>query len=473
MNKVFVIAVREFKAAVLTKAFIISVAIMPLLMGGSVLVQAFLRGKTGPSEKTYAVIDRTGGQVFERLKKAVAKRNKFDVIDPDTKQRTDPDFKLEKVTPAEDKEKQRYELSERVRNGELNGFMEIGKEVLKPLSKEEAEELRKARADARRKGSMSYGQKLGDDKILRFYTSNTIATEFSSWAMGRLNLEIALLRQGVSAEVLEKLETTLGPGEEGNARMSEVPMVVSEPLIKNPLSGQIEEPKEVNYVASLLVPIIITMMMFTLVMVGASPLMQGVVEEKSQRIAEVLLASVRPFELMLGKLLGTVAVSVVLMLVYLGGGWWTAVYFGYGEYIQPGMVVWFVVFQILAVLMYGSVFISVGAACTDIKETQAMLMPVMIIICIPLFVLRNVIQEPQSDFAMMMSLIPPATPMLMTSRMAVYQGIPFWQPMVGVLLVLVTTIVFVYVASRIFRVGLLAQGKGASFAQIIRWIIRG
>ena len=102
-----------------------------------------------------------------------------------------------------------------------------------------------------------------------------------------------------------------------------------------------------------------------------------------------------------------------------------------------------------------------------------MLMPVMIIICIPLFVLRNVIQEPQSDFAMMMSLIPPATPMLMTSRMAVYQGIPFWQPMVGVLLVLVTTIVFVYVASRIFRVGLLAQGKGASFAQIIRWIIRG
>jgi ABC-2 type transport system permease protein len=463
MYKVRVVAVREFKAVVLTKAFIISLAVMPLLMSGSMLARAILSNQTAPDEKAYAIVDHTGGEMFRRLEKAVEKRNKRDIIDPETGERTDPIFKLVKVVPAADVKRQRFELSEQVRKGELRGFVEIGAKLPEKLSKEEADLLRKARAKAG-KDSISYGSELGDDKIVRYFAINKIDSDFPRWLIVRLNMEINFMRRGITAEP---------PSLENAAQFTEVPIVISSPLIANPLTGQIEEPKEVSIVASILMPVILVMMVFLLVMVGCSPLMQGVVEEKSQRIAEVLLASLTPFELMLGKLLGSVAVSVVLMLVYLGGGWWCAWYFGYGDYVQPGIVVWYVAFQILAILMYGALFIGVGAACTDIKETQALLMPIVALLCVPMFVLLQVIQEPDGTFATVISLIPPATPMHMVARLAVSPGIPPWQPLLGMLLVLITTVLFVFAASRVFRVGLLAQGKGASYVQIIKWIFRG
>src|SRR5262249_19010360 len=116
----------------------------------------------------------------------------------------------------------------------------------------------------------------------------------------------------------------------------------------------------------------------------------------------------------------------------------------------------------------------IGAACTDMKETQSLLMPVMILACFPMFFMGNVIQEPNSSFALGVSLFPFATPMLMVARMAVPpQNIPLWQPVVGVALVLATILLCVYAAGRIFRVGILMQGKGAKFSDLIRWVIRG
>src|SRR5207248_2749845 len=83
----------------------------------------------------------------------------------------------------------------------------------------------------------------------------------------------------------------------------------------------------------------------------AAALMQGVVEEKMQRIAEVLLGSVQPFGLMLGKLIGTVGVSLTLAAVYLGSGYSAAQQYGFADYLSVEVLVWFIVFQILGVLM--------------------------------------------------------------------------------------------------------------------------
>jgi ABC-2 type transport system permease protein len=148
-------------------------------------------------------------------------------------------------------------------------------------------------------------------------------------------------------------------------------------------------------------------------------------------------------------------------------------HYGYGEYLSTQTIVWFLVFQVLALFLYGSMYAAVGAACTDLKEAQAMLMPVTLLIMIPLFVWVNVIKEPTSTFATGMSLFPLATPMLMVGRLAVPPGIPLWQPILGVVLVVATTVLCVYAAGRIFRVGLLLQGKGARFSDMLRWVIRG
>jgi ABC-2 type transport system permease protein len=176
---------------------------------------------------------------------------------------------------------------------------------------------------------------------------------------------------------------------------------------------------------------------------------------------------------MMGKLIGMAGVSLTIALVYLAGAYWAAYYFGILEYISIGLLLWFVVFQVLTTLMYGSLFIAIGAACTDMKETQNLMWPVLIMACIPMFALGNVIQEPNSVAMTALSFFPFATPTLMVARLAVPPGLPPWQPVLGVVIVILTTLACVWAAGRIFRVGLLMQGKGAHFGEIVRWVFKG
>jgi ABC-2 type transport system permease protein len=238
-------------------------------------------------------------------------------------------------------------------------------------------------------------------------------------------------------------------------------------------TGEIQDAQRTNKAASLLIPMAIMMLMFMVVMVGAQPLMQGVLEEKMQRIAEVLLGSVSPFQLMAGKLLGVVGVSLTLVTLYLVAGVFSAEYAGYGDLVPRHLVWWFIVYQILAVFLFGAMFSAVGAACSDLKEAQSAFMPVWIVACIPLFVWITVVREPMSTFSLVISLFPPATPMLMLVRQAAAPTLPIWQPLLGVGLTLATTILCVFAAGRIFRVGLLMQGKGANLRQMVRWALRG
>jgi ABC-type Na+ efflux pump permease subunit len=242
---------------------------------------------------------------------------------------------------------------------------------------------------------------------------------------------------------------------------------------KNARTGDLEPAAAEDRVTAVLVPALMMALMFMMVIIGASPLLQSVVEEKTLRIAEVLLGSVTPWQLMLGKLLGTVGVSLTLGLVYLAGGLWAATHFGFSERISSGMLGFFLAFQVLAVLMYGSIFIAIGAACSDLRETQSMLLPVMFVLVLPMFVLGYVIQFPNSPIATALSFFPTATPMMMTIRQGIPPGIPLWQSLVGMAVVILTTVVFVWAAGRIFRVGILMQGKGARIGEMLRWVVRG
>jgi ABC-2 type transport system permease protein len=187
----------------------------------------------------------------------------------------------------------------------------------------------------------------------------------------------------------------------------------------------------------------------------------------------VLLGSVRPFPLMLGKLLGMIGVSLTVIVIYLVAGYWAAQHYGYLDYLTPQVLGWFVVYQLLAVLMYGSVFIAIGAACSDWKETQTLMLPVALIICLPLFVIRSVIEEPNSGWITAFSFFPPATPLLMVARVAVPPGVPLWQLLAGVGTVLLCTLACVYAAGRIFRVGILMQGKAANLSELVAWVFQG
>jgi len=127
----------------------------------------------------------------------------------------------------------------------------------------------------------------------------------------------------------------------------------------------------------------------------------------------------------------------------------------------------------MAILMFGSFFSAIGAACSDLKEAQSAFLPVWLIVCVPMFMLGPILEEPTSTFATVVSLIPLFTPIVMVIRLAAVPVIPIWQPMLGVVLTLAMTALAVFASGRIFRVGLLMQGKGASFRDMLRWAVRG
>jgi ABC-2 type transport system permease protein len=455
MRKMLTIARREYNAAVRTKAFLISLFLMPLLMGGGFLVQLVLQDQVDIQEKRFAVVDRTDGeQLLETLSAAAAGRNTEQIFDPATGYQNKPAFVIEKVSASADTpdaiEQQRFDLSQRVRRGEIFGFLDIGNQVFEYSSGPAG-------------NTASPVDELRDQTQIRYQSNSPTYNEFQNWARPILEHAIQESRfrdAGLSSPLVRSV-------------LQPVALVTKGLSEKDVATGEIQEAKDENAAASILAPAALMMLMFMLLFVGGTPALQGVVEEKMQRIAEMVLGSVRPFELMMGKLLGLMAVSLTLATLYLGGAYALAHHYDFDGLIPLRVLSWFIVFLIVGVVMYGALFIAVGAACSDLRDTQTMLWPVMLLAMVPLFVWINVAREPTSTFASVASLIPTATPMLMILRVAVPPGVGWWEPTLGLALMLFTTVVFVYAAGRVFRVGLLMQGKGASLRDLARWIVQG
>lgn len=456
MRKILTIAAREYNAAVRTKSFLVMLVLMPIMMASGGMVSYVTRTLKDTGEMNFAVIDRTPGEkIYPFLDLAVKKRNELSVRDEDTGKQTQPIFVLERVAPSSSDpqaiRQQRYELSQRVHKGELYGFLEIGSDVL--------EFTKSLPTDA----ALRPPKDPSDKNILRYQSSNLNDGVFFRWAERVVNAAIHTQRSVGAGLTLEQILGVLQP----------VPLLTKGLNKRNPETGAIEEPTVEGRVAHFVVPVAIMSLMFMITLIGVQPLMQGVVEEKMQRIAEVLLGSVRPFELMMGKLLGMTGVSLTIACIYLAGAYYLIYRNGWQEHVPVHLIAWFAVFQVLAMLMYGALFIAIGAAASDTKETQTLGIPVMFLVVMPMFFLMPIVEKPNSGFALALSLFPPATPMIMITRLAVPPGVPLWQPLLGVCGSLAATTFCVWAAGRIFRVGLLLQGKGVRFGDLFRWVLAG
>jgi ABC-2 type transport system permease protein len=465
MRKVLVVAAREYSAAVRTKSFVIGIVLMPALMSAGFVAQALLKDQVDLRPKHFAVIDRTPGQTFYPVLEAAARLRNDAPTEPGGARAQTP-FLLEAapISPGTDVDELRLALSERVKAGELTGFLEIGPEVLDPPPGA-ALTLMVRRPRSGREDDDDRPQDVPglQPHALRYQTNRPSYLDFAQWAEATVSATVLARRAQQKGIAVADLVTVVQP----------VPLLNKGLTTRDPATGAIREGEDQSPVVAVLLPGGLVVLMFMVVFIGAAPMLQGVIEEKMQRIAEVLLGSVQPFQLMMGKLIGMAGVSLTLAAVYLGGAYWAVHHFGYAEYLSPPIIAWFLVFQVLAVFLFGSIYAAVGAACTDMKEAQAMLTPVTLVTMLPLFVWFNVVKEPTSAFATLASFFPPATPMLMVARQAIPPGIPLWQPLLGVVLVLATTVLAVYAAGRIFRIGILMQGKGARFADLVRWVIRG
>jgi len=445
MRKVWVIAVREYSVAVRSKAFIITMVLMPILMSASLGMQILFKRLEDTKEKRYVVIDRTGGDLAKVLHTSADLFNQTVAPEPDSKRPSAARILLEVVPPGDnDPEsiaRQRFEQSQRVDHDAVEGILDIGAAVFK----------------------MHGDQPTTDDEaVIRFQAKKPNQRVFIAWAEQSLNAGIQAKRfasQNINPKLI--------------ALLQEPVTVKQKALTRQNADGSYVDTSESTQIANFVLPAVLIGLMFMVIMIGATPAMQGIVEEKSQRIAEVLLGSVPPFQLMAGKLLGVIGVSLTMASVYLIGGYGVADRLGVTEMLSPALLGWFVLFLIMALLIFGSLFIAIGAAAGDIKDTQTLLMPVMVIACLPFFALGPIMQDPNGKIAVVCSFFPFATPMLLVARQSVPPGVPLWQMISGIALVLTTTLVCVWAAGRIFRVGILMQGKGARFTDLIKWVRRG
>lgn len=249
--------------------------------------------------------------------------------------------------------------------------------------------------------------------------------------------------------------------------------------------GEQESLSEFTSVVGLMLALLIYM--FTLSYGGM--VMQGVMEEKTNRIVEVLVGSVRPFELMAGKLIGVLLVGLTQMSVWLamalclsslaGTSLVAGVPGGAGEMFSEmsglvgglplvEMAVLFVLYFFGGYLLYASFFAAVGAAVNSQEDSQQFMMPVIVVMVLSLYVAMAGIHAPDGQVAFWASLFPLTSPIVMMARVPF--GVPLWQELLSVTLLFATCAALVWAAAKIYRIGILMYGKKPAMGDLLKWL---
>ena len=438
MRKLLRLAKREYLASVKTKGFIIMLVLMPVLMGGSGIAMYLLRNQVDTTDKKVVVLDRSG-TISNVILEAAKQRNDDVVFDEDSGKKIQPAYIFEIMRPDNlNPEGQKLELSNRIAKGDLHAFLDIGPNVLSLEGNPETFQI-------------------------AYHAENAAMDNVRSWLNNTINNYLRLTRMkeaGVEETQAGEILTWIQVEPMGLVSVDEE-------------TGEIQAARRTSEAEAILVPVILFFLMFMMVMMGAMPLLQSTMEEKTQRIAEVLLGSLTPFEFMGGKVLGGLGVALTGTLFYLCGGIFFVSKLGLAEFIPFDIIPWFLIFLVLEIIMVGSMLAALGSACNDPKDAQNLTFPAMIPVMFPMFIFMPILQEPTSGFATWMSLFPTFTPMLMLLRKAAPVGIPMWQPWAGLVGVLLFTVLSVWMGGRIFRIGILMQGGAPKIGKIIRWAFRG
>jgi len=210
-----------------------------------------------------------------------------------------------------------------------------------------------------------------------------------------------------------------------------------------------------------------------IVLVGSSPMLPAVTEDKAQRIVEMLLGLATPWELMMGKVLAAVGISLTSSAFYVIGGTLALEGMGLAGMVPFSLLPWFYIYLVADVVMLCAFAAALGSACNSPQDAQSLAIVLVAPVVIPYFLIMPALQQPNGAIATAASLFPPFAPMMMMLRQATPGGVPAWQPWVALVGIVACTLAAVWAAARIFRVGILMQGKPPRLADMVRWAMRG
>ena len=435
MKRVILIAKRDYLQTVLSKAYLFGLILLPVLIVGGFLAIA-LANKGNTSDQRVVVIDHTGaaaGAVIEASKEAAHKA----ALDAASGMRAQPHYVFEEVKPEADAIAQLLALSNRIRTGELFLVLDIPADALQPEGDPN-------------KSSVHY------------YTNASGVNQLGLWLPATVN-------DGIRSARLAKLG--VDPARIPDA-LRQIHVVSMNLVARDPASGRVEPGEKRNSV-QLGMPTFLVFLLIMIAMFGATPNLGAVAEDKTQRVYEMLLVSASPFELMMGKVVASLGASLTSSAVYIAAGLMALTSMAMFGMAPLHLLPWFFVYLIGDVVILSALGVALGAACGSPQDAQHLAFLLVVPVMVPMFLLTPVMQQPNGIVSTALSLFPPFTPVLMLLRQATPGGVPWWQPWVGMAGVTLCAFVVVWAAARIFRIGILAQGKTPKVAELAEWVVRG
>jgi ABC-2 type transport system permease protein len=423
-KKVLAVIRREYVERIRTKAFWIGTLLVPIFFLGYIAVNIAAFKKTG-GERRIAVVDLTGN-FFPALQKDLADR----------------EAKLNRGTERGQGIHWALELRP------VSGTLEATKESLR------GEVLKK-----KINGYLILDPRLLENSQAEYYSvtvSEFVAMSQLERAINHVLLKDKIARRGLPPDLSTDLEK----------RVDLKTLKVTE-------KGTTEEKG-----AGIFAAMIFMVLMYTTFFMYGFQNLRGVIEEKTSRIVEVIIASVRPTELMLGKIVGIGMVGLTQYLI------WSVIAMNLslpvvasamvsGDMGVPtiplSMIVYFVVFFLFGYFLYASIYTAIGAPFNTDQEAQqlAMIPGIFMVGCWAFY--PAVLNNPNGGVSVLVSLFPLTAPLMMFLRTAVAEP-PFWQVLLSLGILALSTLAIAWAAGRIYRVGILMYGKKPTIPEIVRWV---
>jgi ABC-2 type transport system permease protein len=442
MRKILLMAKRDYVESVKSKAFILGLIVAPLLFGGGFLGIALIKKRPDLRDRHVVILDHTR-VAADLIVRAAAEKNEKELYEKGTRQQIAPRYRFETVAPAADPKEQRLALSDRVRSRELIAFLEIWPQALEP---EPANQPASAKAPPR----------------IAIYSNSTGVDNARNWLRDPVN-------RGIRQVHLRQLGV---PVDRQDVLLQGVPLDAMSLLARDTKTGAVQAAKKSDG-TEIAAPLGLVMLLTMIVMVGTAPMLSAVTEDKNQRIFEMLLGLATPFELMAARVLAALGRALTSSAFYIVGAILVLQGMSMLGVVQFELLPWFFVYLIAHVVMLCSFAAALGAACSSPQDAQNLAVVLIAPIMIPYFLLVPVMEAPNGPFATAISLIPPFTPPMMLLRQALPTGVSWWQPWLGLVLVVAWTIAGTWAAARIFRIAILMQGQAPKIREMARWALRG
>ncbi len=435
MSRTWAVIKREFLASVRTRTFILGTLFGPLLMIGIFVVPSLLAGR-GKRESKVAIVDLTGvgiGQQSAEALRALSPPSGAGRVEQDStrESRGEITYLPQVIEPnGRSADQLRSELDARIAADSLDAYIWIP-------------------ADAAQTDTVQYIA----HNVTNFGELSQIRSAVQSAVQQRRLSQQGMDPVAVAGAMRPVRFAARKAGETGAGGVPEVAFIIA-------------------YMLGFAV--------YLIVILYGNGVMRGVLEEKRDRVVELVVSSIRSEQLMVGKVLGIGAAGLTQVLVWV---LFAAAVIGYGEGIAasigvdlPGMPaipasvgLLFVVFFAGGFLIYSSLYAMMGAIATTDQEAQQMQFPVMLPLFIAILMQQAVLQEPDGAVAIWGSIIPFTSPVVVPAR-AYLTHIPAMQIAAGLLLEMVGVVALLWAAAKIYRIGILSTGKRPSLAELLRWL---